>query len=307
VPASWFVKTRGSRADEDYTWRPVTAGNPDDAGEISERGWKGHPCFSLLDDEQPGMLLFDDEKTETVLLVSGLVSPDRPLDYQRRAIRVSLLGVAAHHEPDQHSLVAVAVRALRDGLVANLPVSYGDTGGFAVEEARWSRFIELAIGELSDVTGVRPDPEKIKVRRDTEEERHKIANELSALYLQAGPSVLTGKLTILRTNLLDAPEIGRLKPWRTISEVADAPVEAFVSGANPISEMRANAGKFLGAVMEEINRHRILFAALALAGIAAVTAVVLSLGDSPDAGHSSVAPNTPAGESPTSLTSISQG
>jgi hypothetical protein len=280
----WFVRTRGARANEDYTWRSFTAEDPSEADRIT---WRGESCFSLVDDERPGLLLFDDRVNGTVLLVTGLISPNRPTDYQRRLIRASLLGVAPHgDEAGQLSLVAVAVQALRDELAPHLPVSYGPAGEFTIQQEQWARFLDAASSGLATVAGARAIPGKPRRLLDTGTGRRTAADDLSTLYLQHGPALLAGKLAVLWTNILEPSHIGQLLPWLIVSEVADAAAEDFAgissvsASAIALTEVAANAGKaavgrLLGPVQREMGRRSILLTFLALAAVAAITAFLV--------------------------------
>jgi hypothetical protein len=280
VSARWFVQTRGSLPSEDYTWCAIGAAGPDGADGIIARGYRGRGCFSLVDNERPGMLLYDDGGNGTVLLVTGLVSPVRPVDYQGREIRLNLLGVAAPgHERDQRALIAVAVSALRDKLTSDLIVSYGTAGGFSVDQERWSGFVEQTVTELAEMAEVEADPKKIAVRKDTDHNRDKTAGELGGQYRQVGQDLLADRLVILHTNILDAPDIGRLRAWRTISDIHASSSDYVVRsplGAAAATDLM-NAGK---AIISKLpKRPGLLLSVLALAGIAvAFTLVSLSCG-----------------------------
>src|SRR5258708_27193533 len=114
MTATWFFKSRGRHANEDYTWHAAGAGDRASADEIIERGYRERPCFALVDDERPGMLLFHDQRHRLVLLVTGLIPADRPVDYRQRPIRVSLLRIASREGgPARRRPLAVAGPAFR--------------------------------------------------------------------------------------------------------------------------------------------------------------------------------------------------
>ncbi len=228
MAATWFFKSRGPNAEDDYTWislgsEPVTV-----AHEILQQGYNGRRCFDLIDDESPNLLLFESPDGQLVLLVSRLIPPDRPADNRNRTIRVSLLGAARlDDEAGCRALIGVAVLALRDELAPAIPIRFG-TGqagaGFAVDPA-WPEVSEAAGQALADPARQFPQLSSSKswLRPDTEDQRRKVADELSAGYLRLGLESLAGRIIVLRTSRLDADLISRLRGWRSLSSVIETP------------------------------------------------------------------------------------
>ena len=192
MSADWFVKTRGRSNKEDYTWFPVGTVRQADPETLAERGCQGRSWDSLIDDEKPGMLLFDDRHYGTVLLVTGLISSDHPVDYQHRTIRAALLGTARPgHDSEQRALVAVAAAALRDELAAKLPVRYGAAQGVEIDAHSWARFAEETAGQLSERPELHPTADEFKIRPDTKDDLQQTADSLGTLYLRSGPDAIS--------------------------------------------------------------------------------------------------------------------
>ena len=296
MAANWFFKSRGPHAGEDYTWHSLGDADPENVDEILERGWRGRRCSQLVDDEQPGMLLVEDQRRGMTLIVTGIFPPGRPEDYRQRPIRVSLLGAASHDDdPAYRSLVAVAVRALRDGLAESLPIRYG-TGaagaGFAVDAEEWSELVAGAAEELEQVAGPSADPATLYLQPDTKPHRAEVAAELATLFLAAGEQAMSGRILVLRTNLLSRAEISALRPWQTLSDVTNMRLGAPAppAGWGSLGELGAVVADKMSAVLRD-RMGRFVIALVLIGAVVVVVTVVLHPGTS--------VPNQPAHETKT--------
>jgi hypothetical protein len=279
VPADWFVKTRGRSASEDYTWFPVGGGDPAGAEAIAERGCRGRPWYTLIDEQKPGMLLFDDPRHGTVLFVSALVIPERPQDFRYRVIRVTLLGAARPGDAaGQRELVAVAVAALRDEVAASLPVRYGPAHGVKIDAAAWGRFAEAAAARLGEPAapqspGAQPPgtqpPGGVRAKQDSPAVRLALADSLAGVYRQFGADALDGRLMIMWTPIISVGEVRSLLPWRMIAdEFAGAP-----AGTDLITAVRDVAHDIRGVVREGENQTRRILKTFGFLGALAAVAV----------------------------------
>jgi hypothetical protein len=275
MSADWFLKTRGRSNKEDYRWFPVGMVREADPDMITERRCQGRPCYSLIDDEKPGMLLFDDPQYGTALLVTGLISLDHPVDYQHRTIRAALLGTARPgHDSEQRELVAVAVAALRDELAPRLPVRYGVARGVEIDEGSWARFAEEAAGQLSERPESQPLMDEFKIRPDTEDELQRIADSLGTLYLRSGPDAISGRLLILRTAIVRWDDVKTFspKPWRVIGEVVGAPRQS--EGGFDLAKVAEEIVRDPLGSAAKLVRHR--FGILSVLVVIAVVAYFIS-------------------------------
>jgi hypothetical protein len=225
----WFVNSRGLMTD--YTWQPIGSCPRELASETAQRGWQGMRLSMLINEERPGLLLFESQSYGVVLLVTGLIPSSHPTDYIRRPIRASLLGVAsAAEDPEVRDLVSIAAFALRENLAASLPVSYG-TGtlqqSFEIDAEAWSKAVARAIADLnaqaaadtlSFGTGTFTGSLLLP---DTESYRLDVAGQLAGLLHPETRQALAGRVFVLRTNILAPAEIAEIRPWRALSDVAE--------------------------------------------------------------------------------------
>jgi hypothetical protein len=225
----WFVQSRGPRREHpDYNWRAVGTSDSDDgsryARTVLDRGWRGHGCLSLIDDESEGALFFDDRHQGLVLLITGLTPAEHPSDFQRRPIRVAVLGTARRDDPAAWSeMTAVAAQALRGELAEPLPVTFGYQPGnsdFEVDAAVWSGLVNTWCAAEPDPAAEVPDRAGTKLWPDEAGYRVKVAAKLDAIGT-VGIGPLAERIILLRTNLLSRQDIQDLRPWRTLSDVTD--------------------------------------------------------------------------------------
>jgi hypothetical protein len=242
MPADWFVNTRGRSAKEDYSWFSLGTRSPADADAIAERGCRGKPWYSLIHDEKPGLLLYDDPGSGTVLVVTGLASDAPPLDYQHRPIRAALLGAARPgNEVGQRELIGIAVSALRGEVATNLPVRYGPARGVELDAPSWERFAKTASGQLTEDPDSRPAAE-FQPRSDTAETRRRIADSLSTVYLRSASRALASRLIIIWTPIVSLKDVIPLNPWRAIAaEFVDPPENAKIDWAKVEDAARTGA------------------------------------------------------------------
>lgn len=235
MTARWFVQTRGADQKDEYRWLSLDGGDAT-IEPILGSGWQGWPCLSpkgdlppMASEQVPNLLLYDDPVNGAVLVVTALVHPDRPTDYARRPVRINLAGVAAPGDrAGQKSLVAVAVRALRDELQPRQLVSYGGRAGVTPERERWSAFVSRAVLELAGEPPTEAGLQKPLRGPDSPAFREKVASDLATLCNRGGLPEFAGRPLVVRSGTLSPDDYSRLKPWRIISDsAAEARPEEF--------------------------------------------------------------------------------
>ncbi|GAA0984876.1 hypothetical protein GCM10009555_059370 [Acrocarpospora macrocephala] len=213
---SWFVKSRGRRATDDYDWKPMGDARLSPA-DIFEEGFDGIRLQRLVNDEKPGLLLMN-KGGRNILVVTGLIPPGNPTEFAGRQIRAMLLGVGG--PDDLTALVAVAARALRGTLEADLPVAYPpiSAGGFTVDSAAWEAYVRDAAKRLTGGTvtadAQRLDPDQMEFRR-------KVADDLIGSHAENAIARMRDRIIVLRTTLLDSTQIFHLKVWRCLSDAIE--------------------------------------------------------------------------------------
>ncbi|WP_155350154.1 hypothetical protein [Acrocarpospora pleiomorpha] len=171
----------------------------------------------LVNDEKPGLLLMNKDG-RTILVVTGLIPPGNPTEFAGRQIRAMLLGVGG--PDDLTALVAVAARALRGTLEADLPVAYPpiSAGGFTVDSAAWEAYVRDAAVRLTGGTvtadAQRLDPDEMEFRR-------KVADDLIGSHAENGIARMRDRIIVLRTTLLDSTQIFHLNVWRCLSDAIE--------------------------------------------------------------------------------------
>jgi hypothetical protein len=219
VAPRWFIQTRGGSHLDDYGWRSLDGGDPHEAARIVREGWQDWSCVSnaggrrrLLDDEEPGLLLFSATGSAALtLLVTGLVSSQVRADFAGRSIRVNLLGVAARGDEDgQRRLVAVAVRALRGRLPLEPLVGQGPSG-MTPHPGSWPGLVESAVAELAREPGQAITPGS-EVLPDSDDSRGDVASGLAALCNRGELPAWAGRLLVLWTGILSPAAIAALQP-----------------------------------------------------------------------------------------------
>ncbi|SDL94114.1 hypothetical protein [Nonomuraea jiangxiensis] len=218
MTAIWFVKTRGRGISEDYTWRALGDEDPGIAAEVVEAGWRGRSCRTLVDDERPGLMLYEAADTGTVLYVTGLRPPGEPADVRKRPIRAAVLGIATTGA-GQDDLVGMACAALLDELAPRLPVVYGHAEGFDVPQEEWVTLVDEVRQRSLDLDF----PGQLSLRPtqhpDTPGGLERAASQLAAIHHRHHALArLSKQIIVLRTGTLGYPELAKLKPWRTISD-----------------------------------------------------------------------------------------
>ena len=180
MSARWFVNSRGQFAQHDHGWYGLDGQSREIPQDILDRGYAGRKCSTLLNTERTGLLLYDDQRGNLVLLVTGLIPADKPADFQHRPIRATVLGLARlEDESACRGLVAIAVMALLDNLGTNIPIKYREAtdAGFEVSDRQWVRYVEQSASSLertgdSDIEPARVDP-------DTELSQLKVSGEVA--------------------------------------------------------------------------------------------------------------------------------
>jgi alpha-tubulin suppressor-like RCC1 family protein len=293
MPATWFFKSRGPSTEDDYTWSSPSDGSSDDAHEILTRGYDGHPGYSLVDDESAAAALYDDGHGRLVLIVTGLIPPERPADRRGRPIRVTLLGTAALADaPSCRDLVGVTVAALRGELAADLPISFGTSasgGGFAISAGQWTAAVAQAAARLSELADDSVEPGLSVLFPDTPGDRAHVAAKLAALYLQHGLAPVAGRVVVLRTDLLGLQQIGVLRPWRSLSPAADRRIDLKAPSApGPglpslpgLPDVLGRVGKVVEKTLRDPTRLLGCLGGLVVVGGVIAVAVVLATGGHP--------------------------
>jgi alpha-tubulin suppressor-like RCC1 family protein len=225
MSATWFFRSRGQHREGEYVWHAPDAGSAADAQAIIGYGYRGTGCLKLMNPERPSMMLFYGQRGQLALLVTGLIPAGNPVDFQRRPIRITLLGVADDNDESAcHGLVAIAVAALRGELERDIPISYGSAEGkrgFKVDAKKWSAHVDQAAKRLNVEANEVAEAESRYVYPDTHSNCDIVAKKITALCLQGNLPKLAGRVLILRTNMLDLDELAELQPWRTVSDVVD--------------------------------------------------------------------------------------
>jgi alpha-tubulin suppressor-like RCC1 family protein len=285
VTASWFVRSRGKRAvGHEYDWYALGGGDVMRARSIIDRGYAGRSCFGILDDEQPGVLLFDSRDDGTVLLVTGLIPAGDPVDARHRPIRAALLGVAqSGDEGACRELVAVAGLALRGKLAADLPIRYGSGAprlGFDVNEKKWPGFVDRAVKGLPTEGSTNADTSLVYA--DKEPNRSTVSERLAALYRGPGWQRMDSRIIVLRADL-SRSEIEHLRPWRTLCNLegnTDGPLklnEPFPALPEQVGKVIDAAGQVFGTVTDLLRKNPFAGLGCVLIVIAGVTFAVLQV------------------------------
>ena len=229
----------------------------------------------MASDQVPNLLLYDDESSGTVLIVTALMHPDEPTDFMKRPVRLNIAGVAAPgDQAGQKSLVAVAVLALRDALPLRKLVSYG-RAGVTPQRDQWTTFVSGAVRELAGEPRTEGDLQRRVRGPDTSGFRKNVASDLATLCNAGGLREYTGKALVVRSGTLGPADFIRLKPWRIISDTAaEANPEEFDPGVGTmLREALDYAGKGVNRLREvgvPVPRFTVPFAVLVVAVITVV-------------------------------------
>ena len=285
MPATWFFKSRGPHADQDYTWQPAGAGTAAVAHEIVRDGYDGRPCFDLVDDELPSLLLYG-EHGRLVLVVTALMPPGSPADSRQRPIRVTLLGVAdAGDEAGCRALTGVAAAALLDRLAGDLPMRYGaaEPHGFSVGGG-WPDVAARAGRRLTSLAELAPpaDARDSVLAPDTEQFRRDLAAELADRFLRPGLGGLADRIIVLRTAKLEHADLEELLPWRALSPVAGAATELHEKARRDGEGLLQGLAKDIGAEILRRSGFAVIIALVVIGG--GIAAAVTLTGGGPG-GH----------------------
>jgi hypothetical protein len=278
----WFIQTRGPRREHsDYTWQaidtPDIESGPRYARTVLEHGWHEHGCLSLVDDESEGVLFFDDDRQGLVLLITGLTPAQNPTDFLHRPIRVAVLGTAGRGDPVAWSeLTAVAAQALRGGIAESLPITFGhgsEDSAFEINAAAWSDLVRQWRTAIPDDVAKLPNRADTQLRPDQFDNRMSVATKLEAIAV-AGAGPLTGRIILLRTNLLSARKIQDLRPWRTLSDVTDKPlvIDQSQEATDIIGQLENTARDLIKATNTMARKFGLL-----LIGVLVVVGVIVAL------------------------------
>ncbi len=277
--ADWFIRSRGPFVEHEYVWYSLSGADSARAQQVIDAGYRGTNCLTFVNPERPGLLLFSAGRELLSLVVTGLIPKGDPEDFRRRPIRVTLLGVAdVSDQAARTGLLAVAAVALRDELALNIPVKYDRRPGgegFEADAKAWSAFADRSVSSRVPPPGPGEpgrgeEPGRAMLAPDTAESRCEVADELDALAGQpAWPPGLEGRIVVLRTNLADRAGVGRVRPWRTLSDIVDAPEDVSVQPppADGLGALGNSVVRVSRWVIDVITEHR---------GPSAIVGVVLA-------------------------------
>jgi hypothetical protein len=328
VTARWYVMSRGTAADQDYSWAAVGDApgiTMDEVDDLVTEVWPGHRLENLLEDEVPSLVLFHHQDTGTILVVTGLVPADAARDFQQREIRAAILGRAPDAE-DEADLIGMAALALREKVAGHLPLSWPRAArlGFHIDRTGWTALLKLARSTLGPAS---PRPEETdlangsaaarepRLRLDTKTARSAVAERLVRRYHRHdGLGDLHGRVIVLRTPLLDEQMLRDLRPWQGLTTndrmVARGEQTATAMNAGSAAEKLLGLGWKVGeeviraakAARDEHNRRMSMIILLILA--AAITAGALVIGNTGGSGPHPL-PATPTASPATSTSPAS--
>jgi hypothetical protein len=235
----------------------------------------------MLDDEASSLLLFHHRDTGLVLIVTGLLPPDSPLDFQSRTIRAALLGRAMQAD-DFGDIVGMAALGLREQIARRLPLSWTEATklGFRIDRGRWADLLQTA----RDIAGEPHGASAGFIRLDTEAEREAAADRLIGRYQDRGD--LSGRIIVLRTSRLDASQFQDLNPWLglttdpDIRRLGQKPQGTGPSIPPELVQLGIDLGTLAWKTIWQARRHPlgVLLVVIVLAGIGAGTYVAVRPG-----------------------------
>jgi hypothetical protein len=250
----WFLQTAGVGTDQDYRWLPLHAeDDPAVPQTVVYQPLGRHLLAELVSEQTPTILLWRRGDRSFVFYADGMLHPDAPArgDYQGRAIRAGLMGIAPA-DADPAPLLDAAVAALADDLAASLPVRWvASSPVLGAGADRWSparpRVTAGSTGLPADPGGSHGLPW---------DRRAAVARELTELPEPGLRAFPADRILLIVTRLLSAAQLAELRPWRALSPGLSHPRE----------------------FKEDKRRHHRVFPVLAVslvgAGVLAVAAVL---------------------------------
>jgi hypothetical protein len=217
---AWYLNTAGVSADDGYRWLALDPGH--DAAKadvVLYAPFAGTTLVRLTSERTPSIVMLRTGDGSFIFYANKLAPPGAPEkgDYQRRPISASVLGIATD-DAGPNVLVDAAIAALQGDLALNLPLE-------------WTAGSPAVVGQPESW----PAP-----RRGTVAQRQSAGLQESVAMPPADRSVTTSALAalsaadlgsfprerilVLQTDVLDVPELQRLRPWRVISPRVDKQV-----------------------------------------------------------------------------------
>ncbi len=260
--AQWWLRSRGQRPAQDYTWLPVRSGSavpPPVASDPMQINAPGSLSIFV------GWLRIADDDA-LVLFADGLMVRDAPTDHQGRPIEISALGIA--YDRSGADSIAAALRSVVAGPAPGSQlagcVSYAPAipSGFAVDSLDFLSVIRSTpntVIEPPDLHDLRWGP-----RSSLRQAAADVANEISAGYWPGSSSVAGPSILLAASDLIGDAWCAECQPFRAVGDLLTAPTE---SRYVPPGPQRGGRGKV-------VRRRRVALALLLLTLILVVAILV---------------------------------
>ncbi|MCU0551587.1 MAG: hypothetical protein MUC48_19765 [Leptolyngbya sp. Prado105] len=202
-----YVQSRGNSQEHDYRWLEVRKNSQRPSIPPLLKDLK---VEELIESQKPSIVLARSGKY-LLLLVTALESREERTDFTRRQIRNSVAWVSEEKPEIEQLFRAIAVRALRGELAADIDKAISIAGeyGFEVDSERLQHLVDHL------EVGVKPASSAwLKYGKNHIDLRSDLALELSQFSL---PHDLETQILVVVTTLKSQEALERLQVWRGLS------------------------------------------------------------------------------------------